>query len=502
MSPGERPALTAVPGPARPAATDAGRSAASGPTTYPAGLPLALDPGVRVHAAGRLLLGGDPGRIVRLGPSGPRVLADLAAGRTDAPAALALARLLVDGGLAHPRPRPAPVDALTVVVPVRDRAAELDRCLGALRAHPPGRAGAAVPVLVVDDGSRDPGTVAAVVRRHGAAVLVLPGNGGPAGARNAGFAAVSTPLVVFVDSDCVPVAGWLEALVGHFADPDVAAVAPRVASRQDVPTLLGRYAGQRGPVDLGRWEGRVRPGTRVPYVPTAALLVRRAALPAVPFEPGLRFGEDVDLVWRLHDAGWTVRYDPRVLVEHVEPDRWSVWLRRRHAYGTSAAPLAERHTGRLAPLVLPPWPTAAYALLLAGRPGAAVVAAAVPAVRLTRRLRRAGLPSRVAARTAARGTGWSVLGVAGGLGGAGAVTSTPVLSTALLTGGRRVRRAAALALLAPPLLEYATARPRFDPVSWTALRLTDDLAYASGVWRSCALRRTTAPLLPRTTRPT
>ena len=48
--------------------------------------------------------------------------------------------------------------------------------------------------------------------------------------------------------------------------------------------------------------------TKVSYVPTAALLVRRAALDSVTpgggavFDPALRYGEDVDLVWRLHDA--------------------------------------------------------------------------------------------------------------------------------------------------------------------------------------------------------
>ena len=79
----------------------------------------------------------------------------------------------------------------------------------------------------------------------------------------------------------------------------------------------------------------MRPGSRVSYVPTAALLVRRSALDSVAiddaaipapghlagpgplssrgvFDPALRYGEDVDLIWRLHDAGWRVRYEPSV----------------------------------------------------------------------------------------------------------------------------------------------------------------------------------------------
>ena len=465
-------------------------------------VPLVLDPHVTRLDGGRVLLGGDPGRLVRLRSTA----SSWATSRPTAPAR-ALGRALLDGGLAHPRPHPVPVLDVSVVVPVRDRADELDRCLRAL--------GRQLPVLVVDDGSRDPAAVAGVCRRHGARVLALPANGGPAAARNAGLAATSSALVAFVDSDCTPGPGWLAALLGHFADPSVGAVAPRV--RGGVPprvrgavaprvrsaggtTLLARYAAARGPLDLGPQEARVRPGGRVPYVPTAALVVRRAALAGgPPFDPALRYGEDVDLVWRLHDAGWTVRYDPAVVVPHAEPDRWGAWLERRYRYGTSAAPLSARHGARLAPLVVPPWPTAAWLLLLAGRPLPALAAAVVPVVRLHRRLRRTGLPTATCARAAATATARGVLATGSGLGGAGTVVTLPLLLA--LLGPRPTRRAAAAALLAPPLLELLARRPAVDPVRWTALRLLDDVAYGAGVWRGCLRARSASALRPRLTRP-
>ena len=37
------------------------------------------------------------------------------------------------------------------------------------------------------------------------------------------------------------------------------------------------------------------------------------------YDPGLRGGEDVDLVWRLGQAGWDVRYVPAGTVEHGGP---------------------------------------------------------------------------------------------------------------------------------------------------------------------------------------
>lgn len=458
----------------------------------PDGVPVVLDGEVLRLDGGRVLLGGDPGRLVRLRPGAGEQLHRLATGAPVDRPLRALARTLVDGGLAHPRPAPAPARDVTVVVPVRDRTAELDRCLQAL--------GTSVPVLVVDDGSLDPAAVARVAARHRARVLHQPVNTGPAGARNAGIAATTSALVAFVDSDCTVPPGWLEALAGHFADPAVGAVAPRVRAPGG-PSLLARYAAARGPLDLGPREARVRPGGRVPYVPTAALVVRREALAgADAFDPGLRFGEDVDLVWRLHDAGWTVRYDPCTVVRHAEPDRWPVWLRRRYSYGTSAAPLARRHpAGRLTPLVVAPWPTAAWLLLAARRPLPALLAAGVPAVRLQRVLRRSGLPVTASAVTAARVSARAVVATGGGLGGAGLVATAPVVVG--LLARRRSRAVGLVTLLAPPLLEHLTRRPAVDPVRWTALRLVDDLAYASGVWRGSWSARSTAALRPRRSRP-
>ncbi len=135
-------------------------------------------------------------------------------------------------------------------------------------------------VVVVDDGSRDGGAVAAVARAYGARLVRRERSGGPGVARNDGLREVETEFVAFLDSDTVPPPGWIDALAGHFDDPRVAAVAPRVRA-------LG---GGRSPLDMG-------PGRKVAYVPSAALVVRREALPVDPFDAGaaLRGGRGSDL---------------------------------------------------------------------------------------------------------------------------------------------------------------------------------------------------------------
>ena len=264
-----------------------------------------------------MLFGGSPPRLLRLNPAGQRALAELRRGPVCSPAAGKLARRLTDTGMAHPRPPAgeagpagggsppagdargpgpgapgvvpgkeepgsppgrgagvAPGPALpdvTVVIPARDRLAHLDRCLTAL--------GRTYPVVVVDDGSRQAAEIAGLCRQHGATLIRRPSSGGPGPARNDGLAQVSTPLVAFLDSDCKAGPEWITSLAAHFADPLVAAVAPRVRPITG-PGSAGRYLGARAPLDMGAQEGRVLPLTRLSYVPTAALLVRRAALAA------------------------------------------------------------------------------------------------------------------------------------------------------------------------------------------------------------------------------
>jgi mycofactocin system glycosyltransferase len=397
----------------------------------------------RLRVRDRLLLT-PTGRLLRLGADGPKALADVQQGK----GSRAFARRLVDAGAAHPVPPPHPADDVTVVIPVRDRHAELDRCLTAL----------ARTAVVVDDGSLHPVTVRRVCERHGATYVHRP-NGGPAAARNTGLEHVTTPFVAFLDSDCVVPPGWLEQLRGHLEDPTVVAAAPRIVG------------GPRSPLDLGPRPAIVRPGGEVSYVPTAALLLRREGL---RFDEALRYGEDVDLVWRLDG---TVRYDPSVVIEHTEPRSLTDRLIRRFHYGTSAAPLSQRHPDRLAHLVLPPWPTAVLALLLARRPLKAAIVAATMTARLDRQVQ----DRTASAYLVAESTKNTALG----------------LGRALALLGPLGWSTAPELVLAPYLVEWWERRPDEGPLTYTARALLDQAAYGAGVLTGCLTHRTTIPLRPR-----
>ncbi|MFC4565571.1 glycosyltransferase [Nocardiopsis mangrovi] len=518
MSPHTENAASALGGP------PIGRGAAA----LPAGFRIALDPGTAFWSGGRMATGGAPWAVVRFGAAaGPGLAALRRAGprgvAVTSATARALARRLLDRGLAHPVPesRPGPHD-VTVVVPAFGRAGELDRCLAAVEG---------ARVIVVDDGSPDPGELRRVAAAHGARLVRHRRNRGPAAARNTGARLADTPFVAFVDSDCRPEPGWLDILMPRFDDPMVAAVGPRVVPRPAGPDptvvtpailggrvaaaadprdvaanlvpsaaavtgdgLLARYEAARSALDMGSRPALVRPGARLGFVPTATLVVRVAAVRGLVFDEALRLGEDVDFVWRLTDRGWHVRYAPEARVAHTARLEPVAWARRRHEYGTSAAALADRHPGRLAPARPSAWNLAVLACLASGRPLPAAACAALATGLLARGLR--GSPGR-----------WTM---SAAIVGQGAVADAAAIGHALrrewwplgllclaASGANGAARAGAAAMLAPVAAEWLTDRPAVDLIRYTALRLVDDLAYGSGVTASAWRHRSPAPLLPR-----
>jgi hypothetical protein len=221
----------------------------------------------------------------------------------------------------------------------------------------------------------------------------------------------------------------------------------------------------------------VQPRSRIPYVPTAALVVRRDVLEEVGgFDETLSFGEDVDLVWRIVERGWTVRYDPSVRVSHPARPSFPAWLKQRFDYGSSAPVLAQRHPAAVTPLAVSGWSAAAWSLAALGWPSTGLAVAAVTTALLARKLDALERPWAEAVRLAG-----------GGHFHAGAQLADAVrrawwpMAVGAAVVSPRARRAAALALL---------------PALGDPLRIVDDLAYGSGVWAGWLRRGSFAALVP------
>jgi mycofactocin system glycosyltransferase len=455
-------------------------------TRLPDGFAVRLDPLLRRRDDGATLLGGSPLRLLRLSARAQQLLAGNRLVVRDGTTA-ALAGRLLDAGIASPDlPPAAGADDVTVVIPVKDRPAALSRLLAVLGGDP---ATAGLPVVVVDDGSAVP------VRAHGVRVIRHGAARGPAAARNAGLREVRTPLVAFLDSDCVPRPGWLDRLRPHLDDPRLAVVAPRIVSLPGGRGWFTAYEGVAGALDMGRIPAPVRPMSVVSYVPSAALLARRDAL-GLGFDETMQVAEDVDLVWRLAAAGWRVRYEPAAEVAHEHPATTAGWLARRAFYGTGAALLAQRHGAAVAPLVMAPDSALAWGIAVLGRGrwrAGALGLLGVSTVRLARRLARPAepLPVGFAGGLVVRGT------VASGRALARTVTRShwPVAAAAALVS-RRARRWAVAVALADAAASWWPHRDRVGPVRHGAARRLDDLAYGSGLWWGALRARDPRALLP------
>ncbi len=237
---------------------------------------------------------------------------------------------------------------------------------------------------------------------------------------------------------------------------------------------------------MGSRSGLVVPGGPVGYVPSACLMVCRASF-GDGFDETLRLGEDVDLVWRLFDHGWLVRYDARTEVRHRARSSWRAWLRQRHQYGESSAELAMRHGQRLAPVRVDTWSLVAWASVLVGQPafGARIVSAARRHAR-AKFFAEQDAPGEVATKV----VGYNMVRAGGPLARATVRTFGLVVLASALHPRLRTR---ALALYAVGTM-WRWRHQRVD-VRDIPLAVADDLAYGSGVfhgaWRTKTIRALT-----------
>jgi mycofactocin system glycosyltransferase len=397
------------------------------------------------HFEGGTLLGGEPFAIVDLSDRAAARIRGWVEGDPVGDDG-ALARALVRANLAQPVPPARAAPPVSVVIPVRDRS--ISRLLGALESD---------DVIVVDDASssdlvRDEAAGVRYVRRET--------QGGAAAARNDGLAVARHELVACIDSDCVPLPGWLDPLLGHFADPELSAIAPRIVALNPGDGPLARYERDRSPLDRGPDPARVIPYGRVPFVPGAALIIRRE----LRFDATMRGGEDVEFVWRVP----YVRYEPSAQVAHDHRTDPAAWFSRRVYYGRTAAAIAKRHPGKARPLPVSPWTSAAWLALAARRP---LTAAGI-----------LGVASALAAREVDPRTAVQLAAL-------GSLRSGRVVADALTRAWWPLSLAAAAFPRARLPLAVALATK-------TPLQLADDLAYGIGLWQGCAQQRTLDPLLP------
>lgn len=461
----------------------------------PDGFAVQVDRRVKVLDDGSALLGGSPTRLLRLAPAARTMLNG---GRLEVRDSVSaqLARTLLDAAVAHPRPASGPSHRdVTVVITVRDNTSGLMRLTSTLRG---------MRVVVVDDGSVIPVQLTDFTDLDcDVRLLRNPSSKSPAAARNAGLSVCTTDFVAFLDSDVVPLRGWLEALLGHFCDPAVALVAPRIVGAREADGLVERCDFARSSLDLGQREAPVVPYGTVSSVPGAAIICRRSALTEVGgFDETLASAEDVDLCWRFIEAGARLRYEPIALVSHDRRIELRNWFLRKSFHGRSAAPLSIRHPGKTAPLIISGWTVVAWILLATSSSIGYLVTVFVAAMvgrRIASSFTSVGPAPREAIVVATHGLWSAVLQLASAI----CRHYWPVALVAAVLS-RRCRQAVLIAAVIDGVADWVARSStgendtkRVGLVTYVLLKRLDDIAYGAGLWTGVLRERHLGALKPQ-----
>jgi len=225
---------------------------------------------------------------------------------------------------------------VSVVVCAYNEAANLEACLASLAKvdYPD------LEVVVVDDGSTD--ATLDIARRFPFRVLPVP-HAGLSVARNAGTRACTGEIVAFLDADAACHPEWPHHLALSMADDGVCA-----AGGPNLPRPTAGLVERAVDASPGNPVEVLNAPDRAEHLAGCNCAVRRDLLLACGgFQADFTAaGDDVDLFWRLLDAGNGVAFSPAAQVRHARRATVRGYLRQQRGYGRAERMVSGRHPHR------------------------------------------------------------------------------------------------------------------------------------------------------------
>ncbi|MEK6902111.1 MAG: glycosyltransferase [archaeon] len=212
--------------------------------------------------------------------------------------------------------------SVTIIIPTYNGEKTLAECLDALTMqtiHPN-------EIMVVDDGSTD-GTKT-VAESYSMVTVLSQTNAGPAKARNAGAKKAKTNIIIFLDSDCVPEATWIEEMLKPFSDENVVGV--QGAYKTNQTALSARF----DQLDIEYRYERMKKSKHLDWIGCySAAYKRDIFIQEGGFDETFpkASGEDSEFSYRLAKKGHTLVFNPRAIVYHTHPPTIFQYLRVKFA---------------------------------------------------------------------------------------------------------------------------------------------------------------------------
>ncbi len=196
-------------------------------------------------------------------------------------------------------------------------------------------------VIVVNDGSKD--RTLEISEKFGYCRIISQPNKGLSVARNVGAEAATGAIVAYTDSDCVADPDWLAYLVAKMETSDlVACGGPNFPPPENslVPAAVAVSPG--GPTHV------LLSDDVAEHIAGCNMAFRRDVLMQLGgFDPVYRAaGDDVDICWRLQDAGYTIGFSPAAIVWHFRRNTVAAYIGQQRGYGKAEALVYSKHPFR------------------------------------------------------------------------------------------------------------------------------------------------------------
>jgi GT2 family glycosyltransferase len=229
---------------------------------------------------------------------------------------------------------------VSVIVPAYNEGPVLANCVRSLVTGSYDR----VEIVIVDDGSTDdtPAVTAWLAATYPQVRAIRQENAGKGAALNRGIAAASGEILLFVDADGIFGTDTVAEMLRGFDDPRVGAVCG-----DDRPVNLDRVQTRLMAVLSHAGTGLVRRALTMlgclPIVSGNVGAFPRHVIDTVGGFDESTVGEDLELTWRVHRAGYRVVFRPRALVYAESPSTLRTLWRQRVRWARGLLQTMRKH---------------------------------------------------------------------------------------------------------------------------------------------------------------